>query len=246
MSEKQIQLPCEAPFEQLDIYVKRILAKYQGLDEQILFGESKEGTTPIDIKEALKVCVHNTGVTENNYHGYSVKCITDIKVVNLEADEEIICNHKVKLVLKFKVVLFVTFTNNCFGCIVLPDDAMSTNPDAKACFITDIEERPQTIGNNECLEIIDDACGKMFKWTKSIPLSEFEGEIPSSAFTDPTLQTHLIIKSITSDYDVLGEFTCGTSPVIYGTEVHISVFVDLLDKLGIDQDILICGVPYDC
>lgn len=235
MSE-QIQLPCEAPFEQLDIYVKRILAKYQGLDEQILFGEAHEGTTPIDIKEAFKICVHNRG-------GYSVKCISDIKIVDLSADEEIICNHKVKLILKFKVVLFVTFTNNCFGCIVLPDDAMSTNEDATACFITDIEDEAQTIGSTESLELVDDVCGKVFKWVKNIPLSEFEGEIPPSAFSDPTLQTHLIVKSITSDFDVLGECHCGET---VGTEVHISIFADLLDKLGVDQDILICGVPFDC
>lgn len=238
MSDQQIQ--CEAPFEQLDIFVRRIFARFQDSDEQIVFGEALSGTTPIDIKEALKICVHNRVV---NGTEYGVKCISDIKVVDLSADEEIICTHKVKFILRFKVVLFLTFENNSFECLVLPDDALSTNPDATACFITNIETTPQTIGSTEAFEIVTDSSGNtLFQWTKTVPLSEFEGEIPASILTDPTLQTHLLVKAITSDFDVVGSCTCGATP---GTEVDFKVFADLLDKLGIDQDILICGVPSD-
>lgn len=234
---EDVQFQCEAPFEQLDIYVKRILAKYQDTDVQIVFGEAHSGTTPIDVKEALKICVHDKDES-------GVKCMGDIKVVEPHADEEIICNHKVKLRLTFKVVLFITYENNNFDVIVLPDDALSTNPDAKACFITYIETTPQTIGNTETLQLIDDEHGgKQFQWTKIVPLTEFVGDIPPSAFCDPTLQTHFIIKEITSDFDVSGDCYCDEVP---GTEVDIKVFADILDKLGIDQDILLCGIPSDC
>ena len=254
--------------EQLDIYVKRILAKYAN-EEQILFAEQVSGTTPVDQKVPLDFCVDKKlEVGTANYLG--VKCIQEVKITDWNASEEIICNHKAKLIITYKVVLWIKYEDNSFGIVVLPDDVYKSNPTAS--FISNMAI-PQTIGNNETLEIIDIGTNPKFKWTKSVPLTEFDAVIPPEAFDDPTIQSHLLIKAIRPEYDILNDCPYaagGTTPVIgrgphavghnqagtaeggiyhseHGaTEILLSLYVDLLDKLGIDQDVLIEGIPFDC
>ncbi|CDF58465.1 hypothetical protein [Thermobrachium celere] len=237
--------------QQLDIYVKRILAKYAN-EEQILF-EADEGE-----KLPLHFCVDKKLVGQN---AYGVKCINEVKITDWEATQEIICNHKARLTITFKVVLWVKYEDNSFGIVVLPDDVYKEDP--TACFITNMNE-PQVIGVGETLEVIDQDTNPKFKWVKDVPLTAFDAEIPKECFDDPTLQSHLLIKAVRSDYDILNDCKLTQHPVGHNiegeppyiengphasqgaTEILLSIFVDVLDKLGVDQDILIEGIPLDC
>ncbi|WDC83569.1 hypothetical protein PL321_12920 [Caloramator sp. mosi_1] len=122
---------------------------------------------------------------------------------------------------------------------------------------------PQTIGHTESLEIIGIGTNPKFKWVKDVPLTEFDAPIPPECFDDPTIQSHLLIKAVKPEYDILndcpytvhavGHDETGTTWQLQGyhapqgaTEVYLSLFVDVLDKLGVDQDILIEGIPLDC
>lgn len=256
--------------EQLDIYVKRILAKYAN-EEQILYAEEISGTTPTEQKVPLDFCVDKKVVLVNGVTKYlGVKCIQEVKITDWDATEEIICNHKAKLVITYKVVLWIKYEDNSFGIVVLPDDVYKANPTAS--FISNMTI-PQTIGNNETLEITDPAGNPKFKWTKSVPLTEFDAVIPKEAFDDPTIQSHLLVKAVRPEYDILndcpyaaiggattgrglhaiGHNQLGTLPQALGyhsangaTEILLSIYADLLDKLGVDQDVLIEGIPFDC
>lgn len=206
--------------QQLDIYVKRILAKYSK-EEQILFNEKN------DIKYPLELCIKKKNAdTPSTTDDIGIKCIKDVFVTDIEATQEIICTTKAKLILKFRVVLWVIYEDNTAGFITIP------SPDV--C----IPDLPEFI-DGEKIEIVN---GK-FVWTKFVKLTEFDAPIPKECLDDPTLQSHLLIKGIRSEYEVLGDCACSGKP---GTKVLLSVFANILDKLGVDQDILINGIPEDC
>lgn len=244
--------------QQLDIYVKRILAKYAN-EEQILFAEEIAGNPPApnDKKVPLHFCVDKKVIGED---AYGIKCINEVKITDWTATQEIICNHKARLTITFKVVLWVKYEDNSFGIVVLPDDVYKAYP--TACFISAMNV-PQTIGYGETLEIIGIGTNPKFKWVKDVPLTEFDAPIPPECFDDPTIQSHLLIKAIKPEYDILNDCPYTTHAVGHtstgqtwqlngihapqgATEILLSLFVDVLDKLGVDQDILIEGIPLDC
>jgi len=66
---------------------------------------------------------------------------------------------------------------------------------------------------------------------------------------DPTLQSYIVLRNLTYDIDVLEQFQVFTSDTtsIWTTMVDFSLFEDIIDKIGIDQDIQIIGKPeYVC
>ncbi len=98
---------------------------------------------------------------------------------------------------------------------------------------------------------------KWFEYSVTIPFTDFEPNLRQCELEDPTLESHILLKNRKSDFDVLnsvlipatvaysatapGNFTIDN--YIYTTEVDFSLYEDIIDKLGIDQDINIEGVP---
>lgn len=216
--------------EELDIYVSRILAKYYN-EEQILFSETA------DIKAPVEMCfykkIDGTGLTTTSY---GVKCLKEVKVCNWDTSEKIICNHKARLKVRFKIFVCAQYEDDSYGVTMLPEDA-----GVNFCFTTLF---PATIGYNESLSVVDD----YFVWEKDIPFTDFNEPIPPCVFDDPTLQTHLIVKGIRPEYDVRNDCQCPGpgATLIQGTQVLLSIYAELLDKLGVEQDILITGIPLKC
>jgi len=60
----------------------------------------------------------------------------------------------------------------------------------------------------------------------------------------------VLLKCLNSDVNVLGSqlvaLDAENTTFVWTTEVALSIFEDIIDKLGIDSDIIICGAPeYD-
>lgn len=165
-----------------------------------------------------------------------VKCIEDIKVICLETSEDFICNSKVRLHIKFKLMMLVKLFEGCIGIIRLPEDAGK-----KICF------------NNVTFPIVHscdgirktlDLCDGSFCLEIEIPLKDFRGELPSYIFDDPTLQSHISIKCVRHDYDIF-EGACTCDPE---ASTHISLLstADVIDRIGINQDVWLLGKPDEC
>jgi len=216
--------------EQIDIYVKRILAKFTS-EEQILFSGSTVGIGPSCKKAPLRLCIFKKAVDDTCF---GVKCITEVKICEWSTCQEIICNHKARLKIIFKVFLCVKFEDNTYGVIVLPDDK-----GIKFCFQEDF---PIAVDSGETLTISNG----YFVWSKDVPFAEFDKPLPPTVFDDPTLSSHLVLRAVRSESDVHAECFCECEKSrIPGTEVSLALFADILDKLGIEQDILVQGVPVD-
>jgi hypothetical protein len=164
-----------------------------------------------------------------------IKCIEDIKVVCIETSEDFICNHKVRLIIKFKVILIVKFTDCTLGLLMLPEDECD-----KFCF-NNISFPVKTCcdGIKKILDL--DSCKKSFVLTIEISLKHFHGTLPPNIFDDPTLESRIIIKNFKKEFDIW-EGPCTCDPA---SDTHISLFIsaDVTDKIGIKQDIWIQGSP---
>lgn len=96
-----------------------------------------------------------------------------------------------------------------------------------------------------------------FEYSVTIPFTDFEPNLRHCELEDPTLESHILLKNRKSDFDVLNSVlvpatvaysatatgNVAISNYIYATEVDLSLNEDIIDKLGIDQDINIEGVP---
>ncbi|HEX9059857.1 MAG TPA: hypothetical protein VF941_06735 [Clostridia bacterium] len=96
-----------------------------------------------------------------------------------------------------------------------------------------------------------------FEYSVTIPFTDFEPNLRHCELEDPTLESHILLKNRKSDFDVLNSVlipatvtysatvtgNVSINNYIYATEVDFSLYEDIIDKLGIDQDINIEGVP---
>lgn len=237
------------PGRSLDIFVKRILARYCQKNEQIVFDAAGTKKTPL----RLFICNQKVGCEE-----LPVRCISDIKFLLCDTCQQIICNHKSKITVDFKLLLIVKYNNCNYQCLTLPDDAFRTVGENKVKVGIDSipanpSQFPVVIGDvgNQRLEIIREGTGPntnyFFRFTKNVPLSEFDDKIPQSALDDPSLMSHIVIKNVKYTVDVDGECTgvagkcCSCPGDTNATIVDVAVFADIIDKIGIDQDIWVNG-----
>ena len=162
-----------------------------------------------------------------------IKCIEDIKVICLETWEDFICNSKVRLYIKFKVLMVVRFMEGCMGIITLPDDEGE-----KICFNNiKFPVKHYCDGIKKTLDL----CDGSFCLAIEIPLRLFEERLPLYIFDDPTLQSHIIVKCISHNFDIFDE-VCTCDP---RARTHISLLstADIIDKIGIKQDVWLYGKP---
>lgn len=244
---------CE-PKRNLDIFVKRILARHIQRNDQIVFDVAANQKTPL----RLFICNERVGSEE-----LPVRCISDLKFLLCDTDQQIICNHKSKITIDFKLLLIVKYSNCNFKCITLPDDAFRPvgENQVRVC-IDNIpfnqNQFPVVIGEigNQRLEIVKEGSGAnadyFFRFTKTVPLSDFDERIPNSAFDDPTLMSHILVRNVRFEVDVDGECPgtganrcCNCVGGTNATIVDVSVFADIIDKIGIDQDIWVNGEADD-
>jgi len=225
--------------QQLDIFVKRILARYFSPDTQILFQEGVDRKTgaPNGKKEPVVLYINNAG----DFNQYPVQCVTEVILSLVDCPTNtIICNSKSRIVIAFKVFLLVKFQGvTTPSLIVLPDDIGTK-------VMTEVDlTQPQHKNHDfpkEMLQIL----GDNFVYTADIPLNKFEGCLTKEHLNDCSLQSHVLLKCMQWFVDIDGVSNNGTgTPPLPATTVTLSITEDILDKIGIDQDIFVRGIPED-
>lgn len=224
--------------QQLDIFVKRILARYFAPDTQICFQEHRDLIgTPTGTKEPVTLYIDNAG----DYNQYPVQCVTEtiFSLIDIPTNT-IICNSKSRITITFKVFLLVKYQNVAApGLIVLPDDIgtkVMTQYD-----LTQPQNKNHTTPK-ETMQIV----GGNFVYTADVPLSMFDNPLTKDELADCSLQSHVILKCMRWLVDVDGTSNSGTgTPPAAATTVALEIFEDVLDKIGIDQDIFVTGIPED-
>jgi hypothetical protein len=194
------QLKCEYPCR-LDLFAQVVKAKNIQRSEQIVYDLDSKGN-----KIPKLFCIAppaDLGGAANK-----IVCVEDIRIRNLCSTEEFICNNKVQVTLKGRLVMVLR---------VVVDN------------------------NDELFVRTED-----LTFTKIIKLSEFVPPLSPHEFLEEVDQSAVIVKNIRVDWDI--DDFCTVDGTITGTQILISVYADIIDKLGKWQDVVVYGEldPEDC
>ena len=59
------------------------------------------------------------------------------------------------------------------------------------------------------------------------------------------LESYVLLRCLKSDIDILGSqlvpLNLDNTLSVWATEVSISLYEDIIDKLGVDSDVIVCG-----
>ena len=258
--------------EPLDIFVRRVLAKSELLQTQEVFQENYSSDTPpkpLGTKAPLTLYIINHGATAtadspNTSYGSPVKCVKLCKrILDEDPGNTILCTQKSRVVLNFELVLVVEYEDNTFDVLTLPRDlaAFTKYTASTKAFVaptvldstgTPVIQHQNVTQPYEQFVIKYNATATAydnFEYTVTIPLSSFSAPLRKCELNDPTLQSYIVLRNLNYQVDVLDQYLAqaGATTTIWTTTVNFSLSEDIIDKLGIDQDVKIFGKPeYVC
>ncbi|MEA4813612.1 MAG: hypothetical protein VB112_01720 [Oscillospiraceae bacterium] len=224
---------------------------------------------PLGTKAPLRLYIINHGATPvsttpNRIYGSPVKCVKLCKrILDKDPGNTILCTQKSKVILDFELVLVVEYEDDTFDVLTLPKDlaAFTQYVTGKKAFVeatvldpsgTPVVQHQSVTQPYEQLVIKYNEGATAyanFEYTAVIPLSSFSAILRKCELNDPTLQSYIVLRNLTYDVDVLDQYlaTATETETIWTTMVDFSLSEDIIDKLGIDQDIQIVGTPeYVC
>lgn len=248
--------------EQLDIYVKRVLAKVVlPKDLEIHQEKYSTGTPPVALGEKIPLRLYIVNKISGQER-IKVKCVKLCKRIIFEDYPKnlLICTSKSKVVIRFILILLVEFEDGTFDILKLPEDLtyQGIAPGTKKAYVdttvigltgAPVIQKQNKVVPHETL-VIDGSAGTYpsFTYTVTIPFSMFDKALRPCELEDPSLQSCILLRNLGYDIDVLDEViipdgSTGTSTTL----VEFSLHEDIIDKLGIHQDILVEGIPeFEC
>ncbi|MCX7773584.1 MAG: hypothetical protein N2376_10790 [Clostridia bacterium] len=253
---------------EVDIFTKQILGKKVLTDVDTLWQEEYDATNvPTGKKLPFRIYVINNGSTPGATPalGSPVKCA---KLVKRLVDpgypkNSLICNHKSKVTHRYQLVLIVEFENGTFDVITLPKNLshrLQYNAATTKAFIdatvinaagTPVLQKQNVTAPFESLIIVSTGANQYssYEYNVTIPFTDFTPILRPCELEDPSLQSYILLKNFRYDVDVQDTLQISTSDTnsVWTTIVDLTVTEDIINKLGIDQDVIIQGTPeYTC
>lgn len=253
---------------EIDIFTKQILGKKVLNNVATLW---QEKYTPQNVatgtKDPFRVYIINNGSAPGTAPavGSPVRCVKLCKrVIEPEYPKNtLICSHKSRVTHRYELVLLVEFENGSFDVLTLPRnlsnrlnyDAATTKAFTDSTVINasgvPVLQRQTQTEPHESLIIIWTGVNNYtsFEYNVSIPFTDFSPTLRRCELEDPSLQSYILLKDLHYDIDVLDTFQVdlGGGDSVWTTIVDMTITEDIIDKLGIDQDIVVHGIPeYTC
>ena len=248
---------------EIDIFTKQILGK-KILDNIATLWQEEYDTlnAPTGNKKPFRLYIINDGSTPGTSPsmGSPVRCVKLCKRI-IEPDypkNTLICSHKSKVTHRYELVLLVEFENGSFYCLTLPknlSNPLQYNSTTTKAFVdptvinssgTPVPQHQSVVQPYESLIIIG-TCNNYsaFEYCVSIPFVDFVPVPRPCELEDPSLQSYILLKDLKYDVDVLDtlQVTTGQDESVWTTIVDLTITEDIIDKLGIDQDIIVHGIP---
>lgn len=220
---------------QVDVFeaeVARILLEASGRLDMLI--ENNEPTS-ILINENEKIA--NLICSLKPEGNDPVESIVLSKLILYEKPEEkIICSHKVKLIIKFIIALLLKFSSGAIECIVMPGDEGS-----KFCYGNNVSFPIEYKNYNISKTLEIDKINGIYVLEIEVPISSFDETIPIPTAKSENLDSRICIKNMRINTDILSDdCRCNDEK---GTHVTIEAAADIIDKLGIYQNIIVGACP---
>lgn len=257
MSEEAIN----TDLHKIDILAKHVLGKKALPNTETLWQEEYSAGVPTGNKRTFRIYVINDGSIpeEQPLLGSPVVCIKLCKRI-IEQDyprNTLICTSKSKIAHRYELVLLVEYDNGNFDVITLPrnlSNRLQYDPAITKAFVDStvidaagipILQRQSQNTPYESLIIVAQGINdyNSFEYTVAIPFAEFSPKLKHCYIEDPSLQSYILLKCFRYDVDILDTFlvSTGDTTSVWTTIVELTVTEDIIDKLGIDQDVIVQG-----
>lgn len=255
--------------KKVDIFAKYVLAKSVLKNTQILFQEAydqnSEGTGE-KLPLRLLIINHNSVPAAVPDRGAGVRCIKLYKrVIAEDYPTNTICGRKSRVTVRYQLILVVEYEDGFVDILTLPvnlSNALQYDPLITKAFVdsTVISESGVPVVQHqnckqphETLIIVSNGVNAYpwFDYSVSIPFTCFDNNAKLCSIDCQELESYVLLKCLRSEIDILGSelvpLNVDNTLSVWTTEVALSIFEDVIDKLGMDSDIIICGSPeYEC
>jgi len=257
--------------EKVDVFAKQVLARTVLKNTQILFQEAyDENSMATGEKLPLRLLIvnHNSLPSSVPEAGAAVRCIKIYKRPIAEGYPEniIVCTSKSRVTIRYQLILVVEYEDGYVDILTLPNNLSNPfqyDPSTTKAFVdsTVIDEsgipavqRQNIIQPHETLRIVYNGVNNYpwFDYSVNIPFNMFDRQLKPCVLDKQELESFVLLRCLRSEIDVrepeLVSLNAEGSLLVWATEVAISLFEDIIDKLGRDSDIVICGSleKHDC
>jgi hypothetical protein len=255
--------------KKIDIFAKYVLAKSEFKNTQILFQEAyNENAVGTGEKLPFRLLIinHNSVPGAVPDTGAGVRCIKLYKRVIADGyPVNIMCPGKSRVTIRYQLILVVEYEDGFVDILTLPNNLSNPfqyNPLTTKAFVDStvispagmpVVQHQNITVPHETLVIVSNGVNDYpwFDYSINIPLSYFEKYSKHFNLNCAELESYVLLKCLHSDVDILSSqlvpLNAENTLFVWTTEVALSVFEDIIDKLGMDSDIIICGSPeYEC
>ena len=245
----------------IDIFAKQVLGKKVLPDTDTLWQEEYTAGVPTGNKRTFRIYIINDGSTPDAQpvQGSPVVCVKICKRI-IQPDyprNTLLCGSKSKIAHRYELVLLVEYENGNFDVLTLPrnlSNRLQYDPTITKAFVDStvidaagvpVLQRQNRKTPHESHIIVSQGVNNYtsFEYTVAIPFSEFKPKLKHCYIDDPSLQSYILLKCFRYDADILDTFQVITSDTtsVWTTIVELTVTEDIIDKLGIDQDVVVQG-----
>ncbi len=250
--------------KKIDIFAKYVLAKTEFKDTEILFQEAyNENNVGTGEKLPLKLLIinHNSVPGPTPDPGAEVRCVKVYK--RLIADgyplNTIICTKKSRVTIRYQVILVVEYEDGFVDIITLPNNLSNPfqyNPLTTKAFVDStvinaagvpVVQHQNIKVPYETLTIVSNGVNDYpwFDYNITIPFNMFDKYYKHFDLCHQELESYVLLRCLKSDIDILGSqlvpLNLDNTLSVWATEVSISLYEDIIDKLGVDSDVIVCG-----
>lgn len=169
-------------------------------------------------------------------HNDPFLCIENVILYfDKDSQKELLCNEKVTLKFRYKIILILSSSCSNFGLVILPQDE-----DTKFLFGNNVVFPIEYISGDVHTILNIDPTNQWFELTIKFSLPNTISICSIDAYCFPPLQSKLLIKNIKSEFDILDK-VC-TCDLFAGTHTLIKTTADIIDLIGIMEDIILNGI----
>lgn len=252
--------------KKIDIFAKHVLAKSILKNTQILFQEAYDENmmgTGEKLPFKLNIINHNSIPSATPDVGADVRCIKLYKrrIADGYPLNTMVCTKKSRVTIRYELVLVVEYEDGFVDILTLPGnlsnrlqyDPLITKAFVDSTVISDIGV-PVIQHQNRCLPyetltIVNNGINNYpwFDYSVNIPLSLFDRPLKGYDLDCLELESYVLLKCLNFEADVNGRelvfLDQAGTVAVWTTVVAVSVYEDIIDKLGVENDIEICGHP---
>jgi hypothetical protein len=252
--------------KKIDIFAKHVLAKAILKNTRILFQEAYDENmngTGEKLPFRLYIINHNSVPSATPDIGSDVRCIKLYKRRIAEGYplNTMICTKKSRVTIRYELILVVEYEDGFVDVINLPGnlsnrllyDPLTTKAFVDSTVISDtglpIAQHQNICLPHETLTIVSNGVNiyPWFDYSVNIPLTHFDRSLKGYDLDCLELESFVLLKCLNFEVDVIEReqvFIDLTNTLsVWTTVVSVGVFEDIIDKLGIENDIEICGHP---